>query len=67
MSKVKNKSPLAPLFQRGEQKPAPWNRLSSPFGKGGPRGIFIPLFEKEGLGEICRCAVSPSLNEVWVA
>ena len=53
------KSPLAPLFQRGEQQhvasAAPiGNTPASPFEKGGLRGI-------------CRCAISCPLNEVWVA
>ena len=54
MNKAEYKSPLAPLFQRGEQISVPLNLPASPFEKGGSRGI-------------CRCGVLRRLSEVWVA
>ena len=59
MSEVKPKSPLAPLFQRGEQQRAESaflfvNTLASPFEKGGLRGI-------------CSCTTLPPLNAVQAA
>ena len=81
MNKVKPKSPLAPLFQRGEQHRAasafPFvNTLASRFEDEGLRGnhcrpVRTPRlaspFEKGGLRGICSCAIFPPLNAVQAA
>ncbi len=53
------KSPLAPLFQRGEQQHV---ASATPIGT-----TPASPFEKVGLRGICRCVISCPLNEVWVA
>ena len=64
-----NKSPLAPLFQRGETVKSPpflkgGNRQISPFSKGGAGGFRAPLqdFQKPP----CPSITSLSLGQIFI-